>query len=84
MLLRRAPSLTPRRLTIRLDDATWARLDALQRRAKDAGMDLAIEEALADYLTRQIARAERDLDSARVAQRIEGGGGPRSAPAEGV
>lgn len=62
-------------LTIRLDDATWARLDALQRRARDAGMDLAIEAALGDYLARQIARTERELTSDRLVRSTEEGGG---------
>ena len=51
----------PRRHTLRLSQADWDRLDAIERRAKDAGMALDTDGALADFLLRQIASAERKL-----------------------
>ena len=50
-----------RRHTLRLSQADWDRLDAIERRAKDAGMGLDTDGALADFLLRQIASAERKL-----------------------
>lgn len=63
MLLKTIPKLTPRRVTLRLPDEAWARLDRLQKLARDAGAGTDIESALADYLARQISRAEQELDA---------------------
>lgn len=65
MLLRQPRKLTPRKMTLRLPDEVWQRLDRIQLRARNAGMALVVEEALADYLSRQISRAERQLRSER-------------------
>lgn len=61
MLLRQRPKLTPRKVTLRLPDEVWRKLDRIKQRADESGMDLAVEAALANYLSRQIARAERQL-----------------------
>jgi hypothetical protein len=61
MLLKSTPKLTPRRVTIRLPAESWQRLDRLEQQARDAGAEIDIEGALADYLLRQIGRTEREL-----------------------
>lgn len=61
MLLRHPPKTSTRRVTIRLPDDAWTRLDRHLRSARDAGAEIDIEGALADYLFRQIARAERQI-----------------------
>lgn len=61
MLLKTTPKLIPRRVTIRLPAESWQRLDRLAQQARDAGAEIDIEAALADYLLRQIGRTEREL-----------------------
>ena len=61
MLIKLPPKMTARRVTLRLSDGMWLRLDDLQRRAEIMGKNLDIEAALTSYLSRQIVSTEREL-----------------------
>ena len=54
-----------KRQTIRLPQSDWDRLAVVQSQAEEAGMALDIDGALADYLRRQIAAAEKTLAQQR-------------------
>lgn len=60
----------PKRYTIRLAQTDWDRLANIESAAKARGMFIDIDAALADFLRREIARAEKKLAD----------GAPASAP----